>query len=118
MRGLVRGEGEAGRHQVHANLLQPPLELRHLPPPHCSGEDADCPRVAVLGDEEVVEMLQQQIFRQGRLAWGHQHKHTVLDTGAAKLNIPDNSMLVGEQESEVLEVKVLYHFISRKIKLY
>ena len=56
--------------------------------------------------------------REGRLAWAHQHKHTVLDTGAAKLNIPDNSMLVGEQESEVLEVKVLYHFISRKIKLY
>ena len=45
-------------------------------------------------------------------------QHTVLDTGAAKLDIPDNSMLVGEQESEVLGVKVLYHFISRKIKLY
>ena len=68
MRGLVRVEGEAGRHQVHANLLQPPLELRHLPPPHCSGEDADCPRVAVLGDEEVVEMLQQQISKQGGAA--------------------------------------------------
>ena len=63
-------------------------------------------------------MLQQQISKQGRLAWAHQHKHTVLDTAAAKLDIPDNSMMVGEQESEVLEVKVLYHVLSRKIKLY
>ena len=97
------------------------LDLRHLPPPHCGGEDANCPRVAVLGDEEVVKILQHISavnLQTGPGSPGVTSQHTVLGTGAAKLDIPDNSMLVGERESEVLEVKVLYHFISRKIKLY
>ena len=97
------------------------LELRHLPPPHCGGDDADCPRVAVLGDEEVVKILQHISavnLQTGPGSPGVTSQHTVLGTGAARLDIPDNSMLVGERESEVLEVKVLYHFISRKIKLY